>query len=111
MFKQSLQGAITVLSGDDVLNEETIESATAVTQRCLNQGQPRIVINMEQIPLMDSVGLEFLLETRDQCVERGGVLKLAAPNALCKDILKITGIDEELEVFDDAVLAAGSFAL
>jgi len=109
MFKQTTQGAINIVSGDDVLNEETVESAASVTRDCIHNGQPRLVFNLENVPLIDSDGLAFLLDTRDECAGRGGTLKLAAPNALCTDILKVTGIDSQLEIFDDVVKAAGSF--
>ena len=59
---------------------------------------------------MDSVGLEALLEARDRCQKLGGSIVLARPNALCRDILRINGIDKELNIYDDAVKAVGSFA-
>jgi len=40
----------------------------------------------------------------------GGSFVLAHPNALCFDILRINGIDREINVYDDVVKALGSFA-
>jgi len=109
MFQHSKQGAIDIISGDEVLDRSTIEDVLELIEKCMVLGQPKLVFNLEKVPLIDSQGLGFLLETRDQCSERGGTFKLAAPNKLGKDILRITGIDEEIEIFDDVIAAAGSF--
>lgn len=109
MFQHSKQGSIDVITGDDVLDRETIEDALEIVEKCLVKGQPKIVLNLEKVPLIDSQGLSFLLEARDQCTVRGGSFKIAAPNNLCTDILRITGIQEEIEVYKDCVTASGSF--
>ena len=109
MFKQTKQGTIDIISGDDVLDRDTIEEALTLVEKCLSNGQPKIIFNLNETPLIDSEGLGFLLETRDQCTLRGGLFKLAAPSKLCRDILKITGIQEEIEIYDDLVTASGSF--
>ncbi len=109
MFRHSKQGAIDIVSSDDVLDLETIDDALSVVEKCLVVGQPKLVFNLEKVPLIDSKGLSFLLETRDQCARRGGSFKLAHPNKLCKDILRITGVQEEIEVFDNVIVASGSF--
>lgn len=110
MFQHTKQGAVTILSGDDVLADEFVEDAANTVLECMTNGQPRLVFNMEKIPLIDSEGLNFLIETRDMCATRGGAFKLASPNSLCRDILRITGTDSQLEVFKDSIQASGSFA-
>ncbi|MEZ6068079.1 MAG: hypothetical protein R3B90_20730 [Planctomycetaceae bacterium] len=40
----------------------------------------------------------------------GEVFKLCGPTSLCREVLRVTGIDQELEVLADVVVAAGSFA-
>ncbi len=110
MFTRSRQGAVDVISGTDPLNVDHVEDASTVVDECLAAGQPRLVLDLREIPLLDSAGLEFLLEVRDRCIERGGQLQLAAPNVLCRDILEVTGVTSDFELFSDAVEAAGSFA-
>ncbi len=53
---------------------------------------------------------ETLLDYRDSCRRRGGALKLGRLNALCGDILRITGLAAQSEIYDDALAAVGSFA-
>jgi anti-anti-sigma factor len=110
MFTQTKQGAVTVITGDEPLNGDNVSDANEVVLKCLSRGQPRLVFNLQKIPYVDSLGLNFLLDTRDVCNSRGGSFKIAAPNPLCRDILRITEIDRQVEIFPDVLSASGSFA-
>ena len=72
--------------------------------------RPRSVLQLTDIPLIDSQGLELLLDLRDRSARCGGAVHLAAPNVLCRDILQATGLAEEFAIFDDLNSAVGSFA-
>lgn len=111
MYELSRQGAVDVISGSEPLNVEYRDAVSGIIERCLTSGQPRIVFNLRSVPLIDSAGLELLLEAREKCLQRGGVLHLAAPNGICEDILNITGVGARFEVFDDVMPAVGSFAI
>jgi anti-anti-sigma factor len=76
----------------------------------LQKGVPRIVVNLASIPLIDSEGLELLRDACDQCQDRGGIMLLAAPNPLCRDILRITSIDQCINTYDDTTEAIRSFS-
>jgi anti-anti-sigma factor len=65
---------------------------------------------MEKVPLVDSAGLELLLDYREKFQQVGGVLKLSGMNPLCEDILSITGVGAGFEVFRESLSALGSFA-
>lgn len=110
MFQHSKHGNVDVIAGDDPLGRDTVEDVTNLFEDRAGDGQPHVVLDLARVPYVDSRGLELLLELRDRCVSRGGSLKLAGPNALCKDVLRITRLHREFDVFDDAVSAAGSFA-
>jgi anti-anti-sigma factor len=109
MFERAKQGVVNVISGDDPLNVDSLSEVTQLLDECIAEGQPRIVIDFQAIPLIDSAGLELLLDVYDQCVQRGGMLCLAGPNCLCRDILRITGVAERSEIHEDALSAVGSF--
>ncbi len=110
MFNQTRQGAVIVINGDEPLNGDNVGDAQDLVLKCLSRGQPKVVLNLQKIPYVDSSGLNFLLDTRDACSSRGGSFKISAPNPLCRDILKITGIDRQVEIFPDVLSASGSFA-
>lgn len=110
MFESSKQGAVHLVTGDCPLNLEGVGNARRVLEECLSKGQPRVVLQMQGVALLDSAGLELLLDIRDACLRRGGALQLAAPNPLCRDILRATGLTGQFSVYDDAIAAMGSFA-
>jgi len=110
MFGSKKQGAVHVVSGCVCLDHDSAEEARAVLDRCAAQGQPRVVFDMEAIPLVDSSGLELLLDAQEHCRSRAGALRLAAPNPLCRDILIATGVADDFEIYDDVLTAVGSYA-
>jgi anti-anti-sigma factor len=110
MFHVSRQGSVYVLTGAEPLSAEHVESARAVVEQCFGKGQPQIVVNLAAIPLIDSAGLEFLLDLRDRTVRSGGAVQLAEPKALCRDILQATGLASDFAIFDSLNAAVGSYA-
>jgi anti-anti-sigma factor len=110
MFNALRQGAVFVVTGDEPLHVESVDVARAALSTCLQKRQPKIVFDLEQIPLVDSAGLELLTSTRRECMRRGGVLQLARPNHLTADILRMTGLDGQFNIFDSVRAGVGSFA-
>ena len=110
MFQVNRQGSVNVLSGTDPLNSEHVPAARAASEQCFGKGQPQIVFHLAGIPLIDSAGLEFLLELRDRTLRYGGAVQLAEPRTLCRDILQATGLAGEFAIFDHLNSAVGSFA-
>ncbi|WP_166831140.1 STAS domain-containing protein [Thalassoroseus pseudoceratinae] len=110
MVEAFRQGAVDVVRPAERLNQPQVEILQPVVDSIVKQGQPKLVIDLTSVPLIDSDGLEFLLDTRDSCLRRGGECKLSGASPLCSDILRVAGLDEEMELQDDVVAAAGSFA-
>lgn len=110
MWEKKRHGAVDIISGEQPLTKENAESLRGVLTGCIENSQPRLVLDCQQIPLIDSVGLELLLDVRQACTRRGGQFQLAALSPLCRDILHVTGIISLFEIYADSVVAAGSFA-
>ncbi len=109
MFKHSKQGAINVISGTLPLSGDALDLLDNAFTECLNEGQPRAVLDLRNVPLIDSAGLERLLDLRDRFQKKTGVLKLAGVNPLCQDIFSVTGVSSYFEVFPEVSQAVGSF--
>jgi anti-sigma B factor antagonist len=110
MFRHSKQGAVDVIRGTAPFNSDVRESFEETVANCLAAGSGQIVVDLADVPLISSTGLELLVESQEWCLQRGGALKIAAPGPLCRDILRVTGVDGDVEVFRDVVTAVGSFA-
>ena len=109
MIEETKQGAITVIGIHDPLTVDHVADAAEALQRCFTDGPPMAVLDMTGIPLIDSAGLELLLNAHDSFAERGGAFKVAAATPLCQDILSVTGVADEIEVHDELTLAVRSF--
>jgi len=110
MFTYSRVGAVDIISGGDPINHPNVKQLSSILETCLLNGQPRVVFDLEKVSLIDSAGLELLLDFQDRCIQRGGVMKLATPTPLCRDILTVTDVGARFEVHQDTLSAVGSFA-
>lgn len=110
MFRTSQQGVVRVIGGDAPLSGDNIAIARKYCEEALSHGQPKLVFDFTGIPLVDSVGLELLLDIRDRCRKRGGAVVVSGASPLCVDILRATGVAAEIAIFDDTIAAVGSFA-
>ena len=103
------QRAVDVVRGRLSLNHEYVEELAAAFEECALGGQPLAVFDMQRVGLVDSAGLELLFDVQDGFSRRGGDLKIAAANGLCRDILKVVDDTHRLEVFDKVEEAVRSF--
>lgn len=109
MVKVERQGAVFVLSGDQPLTHDHAGELSEALDAAFRGGQPLAVVNLQQVPLIDSAGLELLADAQNRFERHGGCLKIAGANPLCRDILRCTGLSERLELHGDVKAAVGSF--
>jgi anti-anti-sigma factor len=109
MFQQKCQGAVDVISGGDRIAGEQVAELAAVMENQLERGQPQIVLDLQGVAVIDSAGLELLLDVQEKCQRMGGALKLAGMSALCREVLKATGAGSRFEMFRDSSGAVRSF--
>lgn len=110
MIQVDTQGAVDVVQIDGSLNaDKTDELSTALVQ--VNKaGAPMVVCDLSQVQLIDSDGLEWLLDAADEICVNGGTMKLASATPLVADILRLTGVEDRFEVFDTAKAGVRSFS-
>ena len=109
MFSVDSQGAVDVVQLEGPLTEETVESLSDSIERGLSGGLPMVVLNMAHVPLLDSAGLEGLLDAREKVALRGGTVKLAGLNPLCQEVLRVTQVGSHFQSFSGTKAAVGSF--
>jgi anti-anti-sigma factor len=109
MFQQKCQGAVDVISGGDRIAGEQVAELSAAFDKLLERGQPLVVLDLQGVAVIDSAGLELLLEVQEKCQRMGGALKLAGMGALCREVLKATGVGARFEMFRDSGGAVRSF--
>ncbi len=109
MFQFESQGAVDLIAPAVALNHENAEQLYAAFAEKSFAGQPMIVFDMSNVPLIDSAGLETLLDIQQKLRESAGSIKLAGLSQLCEDVFRITGLAERFETFAETKAAIGSF--
>jgi anti-sigma B factor antagonist len=69
----------------------------------------QVVLDLDSIEVLDSRGLEALLNVQERVRALGGEVKIATTNVTNRKILEITRLDQQLEVFEDIVDAVRTF--
>ena len=75
-----------------------------------SQERSNVIVDLDGSETIDSGGLEALLNAQEALRALQGDLKIATSNNANRKILKITRLDEQLEVFDTVIDAVKSFA-
>ncbi len=109
MISVEPQGAVDVVRLSGPLNHENADQLVETVQTGLTDGQPMVVLDMSDVPLLDSAALDALIEIHDWTLQKGGVVKLASLTPLCGEVLRVTGVDGHFQMFRDVKVAVGSF--
>jgi anti-anti-sigma factor len=109
MFEQKRQGAVDVIGGGERIAGDQVAALSALLAGRADHGQPHVVLDLQGVAVVDSAGLELMLDTQEEYQRLGGALKLANPGALCREVLKATGVGARFEVFADTRSAVRSF--
>jgi anti-sigma B factor antagonist len=99
--------AIVRISGRVTLTEGTPE-VDDVLQRLVQQGHVRIVLDLEEVPYIDSTALGSLLRTHATVSRRGGAMKLLKVKGHVRELLELTRLLSVFEAFDSEAEAMAS---
>ena len=97
-----LKGRITLGEGDELLKDKI--------NSLLNQGQKKLVLNLADVPYIDSAGLGEVVRTYTTVSRQGGSLKLLNLTKRITDLLSITKLLTVFETFDSENEAVRSFS-
>jgi len=97
-----LKGRVTLGEGDELLKDKV--------NSLLNQGLNKIVLNLADVPYVDSAGLGEIVRTYTTVSKQGGTLKLLNLTKRITDLLSITKLLTVFETFDSENEAVRSFS-
>ena len=79
-------------------------------EELLGDGNARFVLDVGEVPMIDSSGIGVIVRSLTSAKQRGGSLKLVNPSKLAMQTLKIVGLLGLFEVYNDEAEAVGSFS-
>ena len=96
-----LKGKMTLGEGDELLRDKV--------NSLVQQGLKKIVLNLAEVPYIDSAGLGEIVRTYTTVSRQGGQLKLLNLTKRITDLLSITKLLTVFETFDNENDAVRSF--
>jgi anti-sigma B factor antagonist len=97
-----LKGKITLGEGDEMLKDKV--------NSLLNQGRKKIILNLAEVPYIDSAGLGEVVRTFTTVSRQGGNLKLLNLTKRITDLLAITKLLTVFDTYDSEQDAVQSFS-
>lgn len=98
-----LNGKMTLGEGDELLRDKV--------NSLIQQGQKKLILNLAEVPYIDSAGLGEIVRTYTTVSRQAGSLKLLSLTKRIQDLLLITKLLTVFETFeseDEAVKSFGS---
>jgi anti-sigma B factor antagonist len=105
--KQS-QAQVIRLRGDLKIGD-AVDSLRQAIDELFGAGDYRLVVSIAEVPMIDSSGIGLLVRSLTTAKQKGGNLKLVNPSKLAMQTLKIVGLVNLFEIFNDEGEAAQSF--
>jgi anti-sigma B factor antagonist len=96
-----LKGKITLGEGDEALKDKI--------NSLVHQNRKKILLNLEDVPYIDSAGLGEIVRTYTTVSRQGGQLKLVNLTKRITDLLSITKLLTVFETFDSEPEALKSY--
>ena len=94
-------GKLTIGEGDELLKDKI--------NSLIQQGQRKLILNLEGVPYVDSAGLGEIVRTYTTVSRQGGSLKLLNLTKRIEDLLSITKLLTVFDTYDSEQDALNSF--
>jgi anti-sigma B factor antagonist len=96
------------LSGNLIIGKSE-ESLRETIKQLLAEGRKLLLLNLTDVPTIDSSGIGAMIKSFTSVKEAGGKLKVLKPSRMARQLLSITGLLSVLETYEDEKTAVSSF--
>jgi anti-sigma B factor antagonist len=88
---------------------QAVDSLRQTLEEALGAGDTRLVLNLAEVPMIDSSGIGLVVRFLASTKQRGGNVKLVQPSKFAVQTLRLVGVLNLFQVFDDDAAAVESF--
>src|SRR5574340_944820 len=92
-------GHHTVITLKEPVNHQNCKELDTAVLGALGTSHRAIILECKEVGYLDSAALEMLLRLQDAVKERGSLVKIVGLNALCRDILIVTRLINQFNVY------------
>ena len=86
-----------------------LDRLNATMNELLGQGNSKIVLNLEEVPSIDSSGIGMLVRHLTSAKQAGGAIRLLKPSKFTVQTLKMVGLLNLFTVFEEESASVASF--
>ena len=86
-----------------------LDRFNAALNELLSHGENRIILDLEEVPTIDSSGIGMLVRHLTTAKQSGGAIRLLKPSKFTVQTLKMVGLLNLFTTFDDSQEAVASF--
>ena len=99
-------GHAVILNCKGELTLDSLDAFKTAVERQLQEDQVRdVVLNLREVPFVDSAALEYLLDLQERINDRLGQVRLVGLDENLAKIFEITRLDGVFDRYDDAAEA------
>ena len=88
---------------------ESLDRTSETLTDLLSAGETRFLLDLKEVPMIDSSGIGLLVRYLSAAKQRGGSLKLLNPSKFALQTLMLVRVLSLFEVFEDLQKAVASF--
>lgn len=113
IFKMNVREAngVTVLDlSGRFSNGHEGQAVSQMIKQLVTQNKSRILVNLADVNYIDSYGVGELVAGFSSTKKNGGMLKIAGPNGMVREVLRLVRLPTIVDVFDNEPAALASFA-
>lgn len=88
---------------------DAVDDLQRTVNESLAEGDARFVVNLSEVPMIDSSGIGLLVRFLASAKKRGGSVKLVNPSSFAQKTLRLVGVLNLFEVYEDDEQAVASF--
>jgi len=104
------QGAVKIITLRGRLSlGESVDKVTGALKDLLNAGHIYFLVDLQEVPAIDSSGIGLLVRYLTNAKQKGGSLKLLNPSKFAVQTLNLVRVLNLFEVFTDQQQAVASF--
>jgi len=107
-IEQSQQGTISVFVPHGAIIDDDREKLSEAISKSIDDGRAKIILDMSNVPFVESQGLEMLLDSTDSASLYGGGIRIMNPSDIVRDILTATRMTSKIEIHNDMLEARRS---
>jgi anti-sigma B factor antagonist len=97
---KSISPSVNVVSLDGALNARSAEDAKQTFRDLVEQGVTQVIVDLENVPFIDSSGLAALVSGLKTLGGEAANLKLASPQSQARLLFELTMFDRVFEIHD-----------